>query len=72
MEILTFEVMACIFIHAPLAKKGKEHLFLVALESSKFIFLSARKIDLIIWTLRKIAKQNLDPYQIKLLLPDIP
>ena len=71
-EILTLEVIATIFFRAPLPQMGMEYSFPVALASSKVNFLSARKTDAISWTLRKIIKQNLDPYQVKLFLPDNP
>ena len=68
MEKLTLEVISSIFFRAPLPQMGMESSFPVALASSKLNFLSARKTDAISWTLRKIVKQNLDPYQVKLLL----
>ena len=68
-ENWALEVMACIFFRALLTKNGMKKCLLVSLASSKGNFLSARKIVTISWTLVNIIKQNLDPYQVKMLLP---
>ena len=69
-ENWALEVMACIVFRALLTKYLMKKCLPVSLACSNGNFLSARKTDTANLTLMNIFKHNLDPYQVKMVLPD--